>query len=221
MPIQDRLKSFVLRKGRITSNQKRALIELKEKFIIDETKHLDNFWVKSQSALDIGFGAGETTIHIAKSNPDMFVLGAEVYLSGVGSLLSRTEEEGADNIRVVNGDIVPFLEHKVADECFNLILLFYPDPWPKRKHHKRRLLKQDFIDLLNKKLKAEGILYFKTDWAHYFQSVRKLFEDNKDWKLLKKQELERYLIDLPQTSFEKKALKSGEELHELVFKKIN
>ena len=221
MPIQDRLKSFVLRKGRITSNQRRALIELKEKFIIDDTKYLDNFWVKSQSALDIGFGAGETTIHIAKSNPDMFVLGAEVYLSGVGSLLSRAEEEGVDNIRVVNGDIVPFLEQKVADECFNLILIFYPDPWPKRKHHKRRLLKQDFIDLLNKKLKAEGILYFKTDWVHYFQSVRKLFEDNKDWKLLKKQELERYLIDLPQTSFEKKALKSGEELHELVFKKIN
>ena len=221
MPIQDKLKSFVLRKGRITSNQRRALIELKEKFIIDDTKYLDNFWVKSQSALDIGFGAGETTIHIAKSNPDMFVLGAEVYLSGVGSLLSRAEEEGVDNIRVVNGDIVPFLEQKVADECFNLILMFYPDPWPKRKHHKRRLLKQDFIDLLNKKLKAEGILYFKTDWVHYFQSVRKLFEDNKDWKLLKKQELERYLIDLPQTSFEKKALKSGEELHELVFKKIN
>ncbi len=221
MPIQDKLKSFVLRKGRITSNQRRALIELKEKFIIDDTKYLDNFWVKSQSALDIGFGAGETTIHIAKSNPDMFVLGAEVYLSGVGSLLSRAEEEGVDNIRVVNGDIVPFLEQKVADECFNLILIFYPDPWPKRKHHKRRLLKQDFIDLLNKKLKAEGILYFKTDWVHYFQSVRKLFEDNKDWKLLKKQELERYLIDLPQTSFEKKALKSGEELHELVFKKIN
>ena len=221
MPIQDKLKSFVLRKGRITSNQRRALIELKEKFIIDDTKYLDNFWVKSQSALDIGFGAGETTIHIAKSNPDMFVLGAEVYLSGVGSLLSRAEEEGVDNIRVVNGDIVPFLEQKVADECFNLILMFYPDPWPKRKHHKRRLLKQDFIDLLNKKLKAEGILYFKTDWVHYFQSVRKLFEDNKDWKLIKKQELERYLIDLPQTSFEKKALKSGEELHELVFKKIN
>tara|TARA_B100000579_G_scaffold384905_1_gene355669 strand:+ start:1064 stop:1729 length:666 start_codon:yes stop_codon:yes gene_type:complete len=221
VPIQDKLKSFVLRKGRITSNQRRALIELKEKFIIDDTKYLDNFWVKSQSALDIGFGAGETTIHIAKSNPDMFVLGAEVYLSGVGSLLSRAEEEGVDNIRVVNGDIVPFLEQKVADECFNLILIFYPDPWPKRKHHKRRLLKQDFIDLLNKKLKAEGILYFKTDWVHYFQSVRKLFEDNKDWKLLKKQELERYLIDLPQTSFEKKALKSGEELHELVFKKIN
>ena len=221
MQIQDRLKSFVLRKGRITSNQKRALLELKEKYILDNTKELDTHWLEAQTALDIGFGAGETTIHIAKSNPEINVLGAEVYLSGVGSVLSRAEEEGLENIRILNGDIVPFLEDKVPDESFNLILLFYPDPWPKRKHHKRRLIKRDFIDLINKKLKADSILYFKTDWTHYFQTVTKLFEDNEDWRLVEKQELDGYLIDLPQTSFEKKAINSGSVLHELILRKIN
>lgn len=221
MPTEGRLRSFVLRKGRVTSNQKRALVELKDKFILNKNIDLEMSWSKFPSALDIGFGAGETTIHLAKSNPQMSVLGAEVYLSGVGSLLSQAEEEDLDNIRILHGDIVPFLEDKVPDDCFDLILMFYPDPWPKRKHHKRRLLQKDFISLLNKKLKRDSIFYFKTDWTHYFQEVRRLFEDNKDWKVIEKQELDDYLIDLPKTSFEQKALNSGEELNELALRKVN
>ena len=220
MLIQDRLKSFVLRRGRITSNQKRALKELWIKFNIDSKKDLEPSWVKEPSALDIGFGAGETTIHLAKTNPDMSVLGAEVYLSGIGSLLSRADEESLDNISILNEDIVPFLEEKVPDDCFDLILMFYPDPWPKRKHHKRRLLQKSFIDLLNKKLKAGGVFYFKTDWDHYFQETQKLLFENNDWKVLENNELESYLIDLPQTSFERKALASGRKLNELILEKI-
>ena len=220
MLIQDRLKSFVLRRGRITSNQKRALKELWIKFNIDSKKDLEPSWVKEPSALDIGFGAGETTIHLAKTNPEMSVLGAEVYLSGIGSLLSRTAEESLDNISILNEDIVPFLEEKVPDDCFDLILMFYPDPWPKRKHHKRRLLQKSFIDLLNKKLKAGGVFYFKTDWDHYFQETQKLLFENNDWKVLENKELESYLIDLPQTSFERKALASGRKLNELILEKI-
>lgn len=220
MLIQDRLKSFVLRRGRITSNQKRALKELWIKFNIDSKKDLEPSWVKEPSALDIGFGAGETTIHLAKTNPEMSVLGAEVYLSGIGSLLSRADEESLDNISILNEDIVPFLEEKVPDDCFDLILMFYPDPWPKRKHHKRRLLQKSFIDLLNKKLKAGGVFYFKTDWDHYFQETQKLLFENNDWKVLENNELESYLIDLPQTSFERKALASGRKLNELILEKI-
>ena len=220
MLIQDRLKSFVLRRGRITSNQKRALKELWIKFNIDSKKDLEPSWIKEPSALDIGFGAGETTIHLAKTNPEMSVLGAEVYLSGIGSLLSRADEESLDNISILNEDIVPFLEEKVPDDCFDLILMFYPDPWPKRKHHKRRLLQKSFIDLLNKKLKAGGVFYFKTDWDHYFQETQKLLFENNDWKVLENNELESYLIDLPQTSFERKALASGRKLNELILEKI-
>jgi tRNA (guanine-N7-)-methyltransferase len=220
MLIQDRLKSFVLRRGRITSNQKRALKELWIKFNIDSKKDLEPSWIKEPSALDIGFGAGETTIHLAKTNPEMSVLGAEVYLSGIGSLLSRADEESLDNISILNEDIVPFLEEKVPDDCFDLILMFYPDPWPKRKHHKRRLLQKSFIDLLNKKLKAGGVFYFKTDWDHYFQETQKLLFENNDWKVLENKELESYLIDLPQTSFERKALASGRKLNELILEKI-
>tara|TARA_B100001769_G_scaffold238459_1_gene204334 strand:- start:307 stop:972 length:666 start_codon:yes stop_codon:yes gene_type:complete len=221
MLIQDRLKSFVLRRGRITSNQKRALTDLWDQFVINSEEGLNKSWVDQPSALDIGFGAGETTACMARRNPEMLVLGAEVYLAGIGSLLNKADTESLENIKILNADIAPFLEEKVANNCFDLILMFYPDPWPKRKHHKRRLFQKDFVNLVNKKLKPNGIFYFKTDWSHYFDHAKKLLLHNPAWKVLEKKDLEEYLQNLPQTSFEKKALTAQRELNELILKKIN
>ena len=220
MLTQDRLKSFVLRRGRITSNQKKAIEDLWDKFILNEDNVLDNSWSKGHSALDIGFGSGETTIHLAKENPGMSILGAEVYLSGIGSLLSKANEKALDNIKILNADIVPFLNDKVKDNSFDIILMFYPDPWPKRKHHKRRLLQKDFINLVNQKLRPEGIFYFKTDWSPYFTEAKKLLLNNQHWQLLRKEDLGSTLKNLPQTSFEKKALSAERELNELILKKL-
>ena len=221
MQTQDRLKSFVLRKGRITSNQQRAIDSLWEKYIVDSTEELKNILPKTHPILDIGFGSGETTAYISKQKPETFVLGAEVYLSGIGSLLSKASEDSLENIRILNSDIAPFLEEKVSDNFFELILMFYPDPWPKRKHHKRRLINKDFIDLLNSKIRPEGIFYFKTDWSHYFQEVKKIVSKDKKWAVLEKKDLKNYLIDLPQTSFESKALVAKRELNELILQRIS
>mgnify|MGYP001303248455 FL=1 len=221
MQIQDRLKSFVLRKGRITSNQKRAIDTLWDKYILDSNKELKNIYQDTDPILDIGFGAGETTSFIAKEKPNTFVLGAEVYLSGIGSLLSKANDEQIDNIRILNSDIAPFLEDKVSDNFFEMILMFYPDPWPKRKHHKRRLINNDFINLLNRKIKPKGIFYFKTDWDHYYKEVKKIISKDKKWSVLEKQDLENYLIDLPQTSFERKALVAKRELNEIILQRIS
>ena len=221
MQTQDRLKSFVLRKGRITSNQQRAIDSLWDKYIVDSTEELKNILPKTHPILDIGFGSGETTAFISKQKPETFVLGAEVYLSGIGSLLSKASEDSLENIRILNSDIAPFLEEKVSDNFFELILMFYPDPWPKRKHHKRRLINKDFIDLLNSKIRPEGIFYFKTDWSHYFQEVQKIVSKDKKWAVLEKKDLKNYLIDLPQTSFESKALVAKRELNELILQRIS
>ena len=221
MQSQDRLKSFVLRKGRITSNQQRAIDSLWDKYIVDSTEELKNILPKTHPILDIGFGSGETTAFISKQKPETFVLGAEVYLSGIGSLLSKASEDSLENIRILNSDIAPFLEEKVSDNFFELILMFYPDPWPKRKHHKRRLINKDFIDLLNSKIRPEGIFYFKTDWSHYFQEVQKIVSKDKKWAVLEKKDLKNYLIDLPQTSFESKALVAKRELNELILQRIS
>ena len=217
---KERLKSFVLRKGRVTSNQKRAIQDLWDEFVIFEGSDLQESWVQEKLALDIGFGAGETTAYLSRAKPNMSIIGAEVYLSGIGSLLSKIQNENLQNIKILNSDVVAFLENNDA-YFFDLVLMFYPDPWPKRKHHKRRLFKEDFLQLLNKKVKKEGIFYFKTDWQHYFDEVMKIELDSKTWQVIKKKELEDYLIKLPQTSFELKAMESKREVFELILKKIN
>ena len=187
---KERLKSFVLRKGRVTSNQKRAIQDLWDEFVIFESSDLQKSWVQEKLALDIGFGAGETTAYLSRAKPNMSIIGAEVYLSGIGSLLSKIRNENLQNIKILNSDVVAFLENNDA-YFFDLVLMFYPDPWPKRKHHKRRLFKDDFLQLLNKKVKKEGIFYFKTDWQHYFDEVMKIELDSKTWQVIKKKRIRR------------------------------
>ena len=139
---ESRLKSFVLRKGRITLNQKHAIETFWDQYVLNEKDDIDEFLENKHSVLDIGFGAGETTTYLAKNMPNSSILGAEVYLSGIGSTLSKSNEEKLSNIKILNDDVVPFLEEKVADNSFDIVLMFYPDPWPKRKHHKRRLFQE-------------------------------------------------------------------------------
>ena len=220
MLTEEHQKSFVLRRGRITSNQKNALDTLWDRYVLKEGEYVDSFLSDKHSVLDIGFGAGETTTYLAKNMPNSSILGAEVYLSGIGSTLSRSNEEKLTNIKILNSDIVPFLEEKISNCSFDLVLMFYPDPWPKRKHHKRRLFKEGFINLIQRKLRKDGIFYFKTDWNHYYEEAKKLPFEKKKWKVLDEGQLDILLQELPETSFEKKALKAKRDLNKIILQKI-
>ena len=220
MLTEERQKSFVLRRGRITSNQKNALDTLWDRYVLKEGEYVDSFLSDKHSVLDIGFGAGETTTYLARNMPNSSILGAEVYLSGIGSTLSRSNEEKLTNIKILNSDIVPFLEEKISDCSFDLVLMFYPDPWPKRKHHKRRLFQEGFINLIQRKLRKDGIFYFKTDWNHYYEEAKKLPFEKKKWKVLDEGQLDILLQELPETSFEKKALKAKRDLNKIILQKI-
>ena len=220
MLTEERQKSFVLRRGRITSNQKNALDTLWDRYVLKEGENVDSFLSDKHSVLDIGFGAGETTTYLAKNMPNSSILGAEVYLSGIGSTLSRSNEEKLTNIKILNSDIVPFLEEKISDCSFDLVLMFYPDPWPKRKHHKRRLFQEGFINLIQRKLRKDGIFYFKTDWNHYYEEAKKLPFEKKKWKVLDEGQLDILLQELPETPFEKKALKAKRDLNKIILQKI-
>ena len=186
MQFQERLKSFVLRKGRLTANQKEALSNFKDKYLIDDNFKLDTLRTNKVIAR-YRFWFRETTIHLAKSSPEITVLGAEVYLSGIGTVLSKASLEGLENIKILHGDVLPFLEDRVPDEFFDLVVMLYPDPWPKRKHHKRRLIKEDFLSLIHQKLKKGSIFYFKTDWEttarNSESSFKKFMARNKKRKL--------------------------------------
>lgn len=220
MTFKSKPKSFVTRQGRITANQKKALDSFWNQYVISELSEIQEFIRGSYSLLDIGFGAGETLVSVAQKKSDISLLGAEVYQSGIGTVLSKAERLNLENIKIVNEDAEDLLQNKIPDNSFDAIIMFYPDPWPKRKHHKRRLIKKEFIDLLNKKLKPNGIFYFKTDWKDYFDKVNLLFEDP-NWEDLNLIDLEDHLRDIPPTSFEKKAIQANRSLNTKIVKRVN
>ena len=220
MTFNSKPKSFVTRQGRITANQKKALTSFWNKYVISEFSEIQEFIQGNYSLLDIGFGAGETLVSLAQNKSDISLLGAEVYQSGIGTVLSRADEFNLENIKIVNEDAEDLLQNKIQDNSFDAIIMLYPDPWPKRRHHKRRLIKKEFIDLLNKKLKPNGIFYFKTDWKDYFDKVNLLFE-GPNWEDLNLIDLEEHLRDIPPTSFEKKAIQANRSLNTKIVKKVN
>src|SRR5450432_4487644 len=171
MQTQRRIRSFVLRAGRTTAAQERALSELWPTYGIDlaETP-LDLeavFGREARRCLEIGFGAGEVIGALAETNQHIDYLGIEVHRSGVGRLLLRAQHAGLKNLRVICADAVDVLRYSVADASFDDVLVFFPDPWHKKRHHKRRLIEPTFVALVAAKLRVGGILRLATDWQAY------------------------------------------------------
>ena len=217
-------KSFVLRKGRITFAQKRAIKYLWKEYGIEYTPKLlkleSIFKDLAQTGLDIGFGSGESLIHMAENNTNIGLLGVEVYPPGIGIALNRAKQKGIKNIRIINGDVELVLQHCLMDKSLDFILVFYPDPWPKKRHHKRRLLNSDFLNLALRKLKTGGLLYGKTDSEDYFRFIEKEISLCKGWKKLCTTELPMNFLKLPSSSYENKALKKANETKSFIYKKI-
>jgi tRNA (guanine-N7-)-methyltransferase len=169
-----RIRSFVLRAGRVTAAQERALTELWPVYGIEPDAKLDLDDVFGRSAprcLEIGFGAGEVIGHLAHSHSERDYLGIEVHRSGVGRLLLRAAADGLSNLRVICDDAVDVLRDRVADGSFDEILVFFPDPWHKKRHHKRRLIDAEFAALLTAKLRSGGTLRLATDWQAYAEQM--------------------------------------------------
>jgi tRNA (guanine-N7-)-methyltransferase len=172
---QRHIRSFVLRAGRTTVAQERALHELWPRYGLEpDAKPLDlaaAFGRQARRCLEIGFGAGEVIGSLAETHPETDYLGIEVHRSGVGRLLLRAEQAEATNLRVICQDAVEVLRHHIADESFDEILVFFPDPWHKKRHHKRRLIDAGFALLAASKLRANGILRLATDWQDYAEQM--------------------------------------------------
>jgi tRNA (guanine-N7-)-methyltransferase len=170
-----RIRSFVLRAGRTTIAQERALSELWPSLGIDLMEApLDLEAVFGRSAprcLEIGFGAGEVIGKLAETNPHIDFLGIEVHRAGVGRLLLRAEQSELKNLKVICNDAVDVLRGYVAEAAFDEILVFFPDPWHKKRHHKRRLIEASFVALLASKLRLGGTLRLATDWQAYAEQM--------------------------------------------------
>lgn len=170
-----RIRSFVLRAGRTTPAQERALAELWPVYGIDLPEGaLDLAAVFGREAprcLEIGFGAGEVIGALAENNPHIDYLGIEVHRSGVGRLLLRAEHSDLKNLRVICSDAVDVLRDHIIDGAFDEMLVFFPDPWHKKRHHKRRLIEPAFAALASARLRGGGVLRLATDWQAYAQQM--------------------------------------------------
>ena len=170
-PTEHRIRSFVTRAGRLSSAQARALEQLGPRFLIPYAKApLDTAAAFGRAApvvLEIGFGMGATTAHIARAMPDTDFIGVEVHTPGVGSLLKQIGEEGITNLRLIQHDAVEVLNQMIPDGSLAGVHVFFPDPWHKARHNKRRLLQTPFVKLLADKLAPGGYLHCATDWEDY------------------------------------------------------
>jgi len=172
------IKSFVLRAGRMTEGQARALTELWPRFGVDFANaplDLDAVFARrAPRCLEIGFGIGEVIGALAQRNPDVDYLGIEVHRPGVGRLLQQCALANLSNLRIVCHDAVEVLQSGIADESLRDVLIFFPDPWHKKRHHKRRLIDAQFLALAARKLQTAGVLRMATDWQPYAEQMLQL-----------------------------------------------
>ena len=219
------IRSFVTRSGRITPAQERALEELWPKYGVDlgaAPLDLDAlFGRRARRSAEIGFGNGEHLLALAASRPAEDFLGIEVHRPGVGRLLLQLEEHGLGNVRVVCRDAVELLERYLDGPCLDEILILFPDPWPKKRHHKRRLIQPAFVVLLAERLKDGGALRLATDWEPY--AVEMLATLSAEPRLRNVSREGGFVTRPPErspTRFERRGERLGHQVWDLEFRRV-
>jgi tRNA (guanine-N7-)-methyltransferase len=218
-----RIRSYIRRQGRATVGQKQALERYWDQFCLDPAEPLQIDQVFKQSAplvVEIGFGNGESLAAMAANNPGINYLGIEVHRPGVGHLLRLLAEKELDNVRIYHHDAIEILEQKIPDSSLAGIHLFFPDPWHKRRHHKRRIVRPSFVELLEKKLQSGGYFHAATDWQHYAEDMLKILSASS--QLINQADGQKFCPRpeyRPVTKFEQRGLRLGHGVWDLIFKK--
>jgi len=216
------IRSFVHRRSHITQRQQQALGQFAPRWCVPYQPHVLDvaqcFGRSAPAILEIGFGMGETTAQIALARPDENFLGVEVFNAGVGAMLQRIEENGLQNVRLIQHDAVEVLRDMIAPDSLAGVHVFFPDPWPKKRHHKRRLIQPAFVSLLASRLRADAYVHCATDWEHYAQQMLAV--------LTAEPLLENTCAEFaprpdyrPQTKFEARGLRLGHGVWDLIFRR--
>lgn len=216
------IRSFVLRAGRMSSRQKQGLEQWLPKYALALDDHpwdLSQLFDRSgEVILEIGFGMGQSLLTMALAYPELNFIGCEVHQAGVGGFAADLHDHALRNVRIAAFDVIAVLKHGIPDESLTGIQIFFPDPWPKARHHKRRLIQRDFVTLLTDKLKCGGFVHLATDWEDYAQQMLhvcslepRLFNEADDHTFIQKPEAR------PVTKFEKRGMKLGHKIWDLRF----
>ena len=205
------IRSFVKRSGRLTKSQKNALQDYSSNYILDTNNTNTDLKACFDSdqhnlVIEIGFGDGAALIESALKYPDKNFIGIEVYDSGLGQCLNAINQHKIKNIRLIYRDAVEVFEQFIAKKSVEKINILFPDPWPKKRHHKRRLINKRFLALLSKSLINKGIVNVSTDWEDYAQQIELTFKESNQFKEIKSE-----LRNL-KTKFEKRGIKLGHKI---------
>ena len=209
------LPSFVKRKGRITRKQTHSLRSLSEFSVknIQEIEDLSKQFDKCY--LEIGFGNAENIIFQAINNPSYLFIGSEVYMSGIGTLVSSIKENNISNIKIFSDDIRLLLDQS-PKKVFDSVIIICPDPWPKEKHHKRRLINKSFLEMAHGFMKDDSNIYISTDWENYAESISELFEKNKLFMPSSNKSFQKDFL----SKFERRGKDEGRDLFEFNYEKV-
>jgi len=202
------LPSFVQRKGRITKSQEDNLNFLHRYHITSHAQILLDKSNFKKIILEIGFGNGENLINLAKENSQNLYIGSEVYMAGIGQVLGAINANELTNIRLITGDIRLLID-KINESVFDEVLIICPDPWPKLKHHKRRMINSEFLDSIYKVLNPDGHLFMSTDWENYAESINESINQNSDFKILNSSPYENITL----TKFQQRAIEEGRKIY--------
>jgi len=212
------IRSYVLRQGRTTPAQKRALEELFPKYGLSYSSALLDvksiFGRSAPLVVEIGSGMGETTARIAAEHPEADFIAVEVHGPGVGGLLNRIDKDKLSNLRVVRHDAVEVLGHMIPDSALAALHVFFPDPWPKKRHHKRRIVQPPFVSLVARKLAPGGIVHLATDWPDYADQMAVVFSENEFFE-----KSTQGFVERPQTKFETRGRRLGNPIRDLYFRR--
>jgi tRNA (guanine-N7-)-methyltransferase len=220
------IRSYTLRQGRLTPAQQRAMDALFPRFgLASGIMPLDFeniFGRHAPSILEIGFGNGDSLAAIAQAHPDNNYLGIEVHTPGVGHLLLKIEELGLTNLRVMRDDAVEVLGRRIADASLDAVYLFFADPWPKKRHHKRRIVQDEFAQLLRRKLKVGGCFHMATDWENYAQHMLEVMNVAEGFRNTSPSGDYVPRPDYrPLTKFEQRGQRLGHGVWDLIFERID
>lgn len=224
-PFQRKIRSFVMRATRMTDGQKKSLERNWAHFgLSKDNGPLDltqTFERDAETVLEIGFGMGDSLVDMALAAPEKNFIGIEVHLPGVGRMLNRTEGEGLTNVRCYKDDAVEVLTECIADGALSTVQLFFPDPWHKKKHHKRRIVQPEFAQLVRQKLKPGGTFHMATDWENYAEHMLEVMDAAEGFK--NTAGVGCYLPGRPKhrpiTKFEKRGQNLGHGVWDLIYRK--
>jgi tRNA (guanine-N7-)-methyltransferase len=220
-----KIQSFVRRSGRISKAQSIGLNELWHDYGVNlNEKKLDFnklFLSKNNVTLEVGFGNGDSLLEMAIDQPNQNFLGVEVYEAGVGRLINEANKNKLSNLKIIKDDAVEVLTNNILDNSISHFQLFFPDPWHKKKHHKRRIVQISFLDLLSNKLKKDGVVHIATDWENYAEHIMELLESHSHFKNCAGDHM--YSLrpkNRPLTKFENRGQKLGHGVWDIIFTNI-